>query len=76
MGYDMDYANSEAIFEEIARYTPSYAGITYDRIEEEGMHWPCPNAEHPGTPILHTAAVHPRQGDVPRHRLSAAGRSG
>ena len=33
--------------------TPSYAGITYERIEDEGLHWPCPNAEHPGTPILH-----------------------
>jgi len=25
----------------------------YDRIEEEGLHWPCPDADHPGTPILH-----------------------
>jgi len=53
MGYPMSYASSREIFEEIARVTPSYAGITYDRIEEEGIHWPCPNAEHPGTPILH-----------------------
>ena len=53
MGYDMPYENSGAIMEEIAEVTPSYAGITYDRIEQEGIHWPCPNAEHPGTPILH-----------------------
>ena len=33
--------------------TPSYAGISYERIEHEGIHWPCPNEEHPGTPILH-----------------------
>jgi len=54
MGYDMMYDNSEEIFEEIGRVTPSYAGITYDRIENVGIHWPCPAEEHPGTPILHT----------------------
>jgi formate dehydrogenase major subunit/formate dehydrogenase alpha subunit len=54
MGYPMQYADSRAIFEEIARVTPSYAGITYNRLENEGLHWPCPTEEHPGTPILHT----------------------
>jgi formate dehydrogenase major subunit len=54
MGCAMPYENSRAIMEEIADVTPSYAGITYDRIEQEGIHWPCPNADHPGTPILHT----------------------
>ncbi len=53
MGYAMSYANSEAIMEEIRKVTPSYAGITYGRIENEGLHWPCPNEEHPGTQILH-----------------------
>jgi formate dehydrogenase major subunit len=54
MGYAMDYADSQSIFKEIAAVTPSYAGLSYDRIEGEGLHWPCPTAEHPGTPILHT----------------------
>ena len=53
MGYPMAYENSEAVMEEIRRVTPSYAGITYDRINREGIPWPCPNIEHPGTPILH-----------------------
>ena len=53
MNYPMDYENSRQIMEEISRVTPSYAGISYDRIEYEGIHWPCPTAEHPGTPILH-----------------------
>ncbi len=53
MGYDMSYENSEAIMKEIAQVTPSYGGISYDRIEKEGLHWPCPDADHPGTPILH-----------------------
>ncbi|MBW2181400.1 MAG: formate dehydrogenase subunit alpha, partial [Deltaproteobacteria bacterium] len=38
----------------ISTVTPSYAGITYDRIENVGIHWPCPTADHPGTPILHS----------------------
>lgn len=48
-----DYASPEAIFREVAAVTPSYAGISYARIEKRGLQWPCPNAEHPGTPILH-----------------------
>lgn len=54
MGYEMNYDSSEAIFNELASVTPSYAGMTYPRIEEVGLHWPCPSADHPGTPILHT----------------------
>ena len=53
MGFSMSYENSRAIMEEISRVTPSYAGITYDRIEDVGLHWPCPGVDHPGTPILH-----------------------
>ena len=53
MGYPMNYENSQQIMEEISQVTPSYGGISYDRIEYEGIHWPAPTAEHPGTPILH-----------------------
>jgi formate dehydrogenase major subunit len=53
MGYPMKYESSRQIMEEIAQLTPSYGGISYDRIEYEGIHWPAPTAEHPGTPILH-----------------------
>jgi formate dehydrogenase alpha subunit len=53
MGYPMAYENSQQIMEEISRVTPSYAGLSYDRIAHEGIHWPCPTSEHPGTPILH-----------------------
>ena len=53
MGYEMKYESSEEIHEEIRKVTPSYAGITYERIDKVGLHWPCPNTEHPGTPVLH-----------------------
>ena len=53
LGYEMAYDNSRQIMEEIAKVTPSFAGLGYERIEHEGIHWPCPTPEHPGTPILH-----------------------
>ncbi len=52
-GFAMDYDSPEAIFKEIASLTPSYGGITYDRLEGEGLQWPCPTEKHPGTPYLH-----------------------
>jgi formate dehydrogenase alpha subunit len=53
MGFPMSYESPQQIMEEIARLTPSYGGISYARIENEGLHWPCPTADHPGTPVLH-----------------------
>jgi predicted molibdopterin-dependent oxidoreductase YjgC len=40
--------------EEIRDLTPSYGGISYERLESGGLQWPCPMDDHPGTPILHT----------------------
>ncbi len=48
-----DYTHASDIMDEIARVTPSYAGITFDRLDEGGLCWPCPDTSHPGTPILH-----------------------
>ena len=56
LGANWKYASAKDIFEEVRKVTVSYAGITYDRIEKEGIQWPCPNTEHPGTQILHSAA--------------------
>jgi formate dehydrogenase major subunit len=52
-GYPMDYVSPRAIMEEIAKLTPSYGGITYDRLQGDGLQWPCPNTDHPGTKFLH-----------------------
>ncbi len=54
MGYEMSYESADEILEEIASVTPSYGGITPDRLGLTGLQWPCPTADHPGTPILHT----------------------
>lgn len=53
LGYPMRYHSAGDIMKEIAEVTPSYCGITYDRIDHEGLHWPCPATDHPGTPCLH-----------------------
>ena len=53
LGYPMNYRSAAEIFEEMRQVTPSYGGITYDRLEKGGLQWPCPTVDHPGTRILH-----------------------
>jgi formate dehydrogenase alpha subunit len=53
MGYDMACVSPTGIFDEIRSLTPTYAGMTYDRVEACGLQWPCPDIYHPGTPYLH-----------------------
>jgi formate dehydrogenase alpha subunit len=48
-----DYSHPSEIMEEIRRLTPSYGGISYERLENAGLQWPCPFEDHPGTSILH-----------------------
>ncbi|MBN2207798.1 MAG: formate dehydrogenase subunit alpha [Candidatus Coatesbacteria bacterium] len=54
MGYDgLTYVSPEEIMDEIAEVTPIYGGMQYDRIDQVGLQWPCPDRNHPGTPVLH-----------------------
>jgi len=53
MGYPMQYKSAEEVFEEIAQVTPSYAGISYARLDQGSLQWPCPTPEHLGTKFLH-----------------------
>jgi formate dehydrogenase major subunit len=52
-GFAMNYDSPQAIMEEISLVTPQYGGISYDRLEGEGLCWPCPDKDHPGTQFLH-----------------------
>jgi len=45
--------DAEATFDEITRCWPAMAGMDYDRFETQSLQWPCPEKDHPGTPILH-----------------------
>jgi len=52
-----DYACPAQIMDEIAAVTPSYAGVSHERLEAgEQLHWPVKGPDHPGTPILHIGA--------------------
>ncbi|MEK7294069.1 MAG: formate dehydrogenase subunit alpha [Nitrospirota bacterium] len=55
MGYPMSYAHPSKIMEEIAKLTPTLAGVSYDKLEQAGgLQWPVPAKDHPGTPLMHT----------------------
>lgn len=53
MGEHWDYAGPAEIFAEMAGLNPSYSGMSYERLGLQGLQWPCPSNEHPGTPVLH-----------------------
>jgi formate dehydrogenase alpha subunit len=53
MGYHMEYNSPSEIMDEIARLTPQFNGISFDRLEGDGLVWPVWDMNHPGTPILH-----------------------
>lgn len=65
LGYPMAYGSPAAIMEEIASLAPSYGGVRFERLDPAGLQWPCPDLDHPGTPILHTGAF-PRPGGKAR----------
>ena len=48
-----DYSHPSEIWREVARAVPAYRGITYERIEKQGLQYPCPSEDHPGTPYLY-----------------------
>ena len=41
------------MLDEVNRLVPQYGGITRERLSGAGLVWPCPDSQHPGTPILH-----------------------
>ncbi len=54
LGYPMRYSHPSQIMEEIARLTPTFAGITYEKIDRLGsIQWPCNDAAPEGTPTMH-----------------------
>ena len=54
MGYPMHYVGSNEIMDEIARMTPTFAGVSFAKLDEVGsIQWPCNEAAPLGTPIMH-----------------------
>jgi len=57
LGYPMHYEHPSQIMDEIAALTPTFTGVSYERLERLGsIQWPC-NAQAPeGTPVMHVDA--------------------
>jgi formate dehydrogenase major subunit len=54
LGYPMDYQHPSEIMDEIARLTPTFTGVSYDKLERLGsIQWPCNEHTPDGTPIMH-----------------------
>jgi formate dehydrogenase major subunit len=54
LGYRMDYKHPSEIMDEIARLTPTFAGISYEKLDRMGsIQWPCNDAAPEGTPTMH-----------------------
>jgi formate dehydrogenase major subunit len=54
LGYPMTYNHPSEIMDEIARLTPTFAGVSYEKIDElGGIQWPCNQKAPAGTPIMH-----------------------
>ncbi len=54
LGRPMGFTDAAGIFAEMAGLTPSYRGMSHARLEHcGGLQWPCPDADHPGTPVLY-----------------------
>jgi formate dehydrogenase alpha subunit len=52
IGLPAPFRDAAHVMEEIARVTPSWAGVTYPRLDFAGLQYPVDNAAHPGTPFL------------------------
>jgi formate dehydrogenase major subunit len=54
LGYEMDYTHPSEIMDEIARLTPTFAGVTYEKLDSLGsIQWPCNEKAPKGTPVMH-----------------------
>jgi formate dehydrogenase major subunit len=54
LGYPMNYAHPSEIMDEIAALTPTFTGVSYDKLEELGsIQWPCNDDTPVGTPVMH-----------------------
>jgi formate dehydrogenase major subunit len=54
MGYDMSYSHPSEIMDEIARLTPTFTGVSYEKLDELGsIQWPCNEQAETGTPTMH-----------------------
>ena len=79
-GAKFDFDGPREVFDEFRQATAGgvadYAGITYDRIDQEGgVFWPCPSEDHPGTPRLFAERFHHPDGRARFHAVEHRSRA-
>ncbi len=52
-GRHFEFSDAESVWNEVRAVWSGGLGLSYSRIENESLHWPCPDERHPGTPVLH-----------------------
>ncbi|MBN9494273.1 formate dehydrogenase subunit alpha, partial [bacterium] len=58
MGFPMNYTHPSEIMDEIARLTPTFSGVTYEKLDRLGsVQWPCNDAAPAGTPVMHRESI-------------------
>jgi len=77
-GEHVGFSTASEVFAEMREVSAGgpvdYAGITYDRLrEEDGIFWPCPSTDHPGTPQLYTERFHHPDGRARFHPITGGG---
>lgn len=59
LGRDWGNPSAQAIWDELRGLSTWHTGMTYERLEAlDGLHWPCPDEDHPGSPFLHGRLWH------------------
>jgi len=54
LGYEMPHPDAASVMDEIAELTPHFRGVSHARLGKQGLQWPVPEKDHPGTPVLYT----------------------
>ena len=72
LGYPMNYSHPREIMAEIAELTPTFTGVSYEKLDRLGsLQWPCNDRAPEGTPTMHVGEFVRGQGPVLRHRVRA-----
>ncbi len=76
MGYSLgNYKESSDIFTELSQAAPMMTGISYERLESQGIQWPCPNSDHSGTSTLFLDRFNTESGKARIHPVEFATQS-
>ena len=76
MGLDWNYTHPSQIMDEIARTTPTFAGVSFAKLAEGSVQWPCNDKAPEGTPMMHIGGFVRGMGNFVHHRIRADRREG